>query len=95
MEAVKRYRKKPVSIEAVQLDKGNVTDVLGWIQGHGQEAVLRGGPGGGSRGGSILIHTLEGDVWAQQGDWVIHGVAGEFYPCKPEIFAETYEGPVD
>lgn len=90
---VKRYRKKPVAIEAVQIDPDNVTDVLDWITENGGEGLLRGGEGGGSKGGSILIHTLEGDHWAQQGDWVLRGVAGEFYPCKPEIFAETYEGP--
>lgn len=39
----------------------------------------------------ILIHTLEGNVLASPSDWIIRGVAGEFYPCKPEIFEATYE----
>ena len=39
----------------------------------------------------ILISTLEGEMLANSGDWVIRGVQGEFYPCKPEIFAATYE----
>lgn len=43
---------------------------------------------------TLVIHTLEGDVHASPGDWIITGVAGEKYPCKPDIFAETYE-PVE
>ncbi len=42
----------------------------------------------------LVIHTWEGDMRANAGDWIITGVAGELYPCKPEIFAETYE-PVE
>lgn len=42
----------------------------------------------------LVIHTWEGDMRASAGDWIITGTAGELYPCKPEIFAETYE-PVE
>lgn len=42
----------------------------------------------------LVVHTWEGDMRASAGDWIITGVAGEVYPCKPEIFAETYE-PVE
>lgn len=42
-------------------------------------------------GHPIVIETLEGDVTAQVGDWIIRGVQGELYPCKPDIFAATYE----
>lgn len=41
--------------------------------------------------GSVLVHTLEGDMRAGVGDWIIKGVKGEFYPCKPDIFDATYE----
>jgi hypothetical protein len=41
--------------------------------------------------GQFLIQTLEGDMHANPGDWIIKGVKGEFYPCKPDIFAATYE----
>lgn len=41
--------------------------------------------------GALLINTLEGVMRASDGDWIIRGVRGEFYPCKPEIFATTYE----
>lgn len=40
---------------------------------------------------AIVIHTLEGDMTAEPGDWIITGVKGERYPCKPDIFAATYE----
>jgi hypothetical protein len=83
---VPRFRKKPVEIEAMRLTKENGGIVAAWCGG-----VLRGGPGGGSRGGTVLIRTLEGTMAAEPGDYVIQGVAGEFYPCKPDIFAATYE----
>ena len=41
--------------------------------------------------GSIIIHTLEGDMHAEAGDYIIKGVQGEYYPCKPDIFEQTYE----
>lgn len=41
--------------------------------------------------GDLMIRTLEGDMHATPGDWIIRGVQGEFYPCKPDIFAATYE----
>jgi len=86
-----KFRKKPVEIEAVKLVDDNPGEIVGWINDNGGDAFMRGGPGGGSLGGTVAIQTLEGTMWATQGDWVIKGVAGEFYPCKPEIFAETYE----
>ena len=86
-----KYRKKPVVIDASQLAEENGGLIVGWINAEGGEANLRGGPGGGSRGGSVLIETLEGVMVATPGDWIIRGVAGEFYPCKPDIFNATYE----
>lgn len=84
------YRKRPVVIEARQFD-GSVESanaILGWIGVCGGRAVrvARRDPAQG-----ILINTLEGDHEARPGDWIIKGVAGEFYPCKPDIFAATYE----
>lgn len=80
-----RYRKKPVVVEAQQLTNTNAGEIAVWCGG-----TVRGGPKGGSKGGSVLIQTLEGRMEAQPGDWVIRGVQGEFYPCKPDIFAATY-----
>jgi hypothetical protein len=93
----KRYRKKPVVIEAVQLDGNNAQDVVDWINGNGHQAlVIRTSPGTASRlTGEILIHTLEGDHRGDVLDYVIRGVKGEFYPCKPDIFDATYEPDPD
>lgn len=84
-----RYRKKPVVIEAVQLDGTVETSntVLGWIGGNGGNAVREGV----SMNYGLTISTLEGLMKAQAGDWIIKGVRGEFYPCKPDIFDATYE----
>lgn len=78
-----RYRKKPVEVEAVQYDGENVNRVIGWIIENGGE--VRYAPGG------LFIRTLEGEMRAFDGDFVIRGVAGEFYPCKPDIFASSYD----
>ena len=45
----------------------------------------------GNKGTTLVIHTLEGDMETSIGDYIIKGVNGEFYPCKPDIFAKTYE----
>lgn len=66
-------------------------EIAAWIKENGGEAEprqLTAGPA------FLEIHTLEGTMRADVLDWVIMGVAGEFYPCKPEIFEQTYE-PVD
>jgi len=77
------FRKKPVVIEARQFDGKNGMDLCAWIGGseHGEDLF----------GDTIEIVTLEGTMTASVNDWIIKGVKGEFYPCKPEIFAATYE----
>lgn len=77
-----RYRKKPVVVEAIQVDEGNAMDVARWV-GVQHEMIVAGPP--------IPIVTLEGTMMANAGDWVVKGVAGEFYPVKPDIFEQTYE----
>lgn len=76
-----RYTKKPVTIEAVQ-----------WT-GENYEEMRRFVPFGVRRfdADGLHIKTLEGDMYAAQGDYIIKGVQGEFYPCKPDIFAKTYQ----
>ena len=84
----KRYRKKPVVIEAVQWD-GTVAHagyITGWIANHGHEVVYC------PDMPYIQIKTPEGRVLVSPSDWIIRGVAGEFYPCRADIFAATYEG---
>ena len=83
---VRQYRKKPVVIEAVELTNKNELDVLHWING-GKE----GGGIGQAKNGHVYIATLEGNMKANYGDYIIRGIKGEFYPCKPDIFEETYE----
>jgi len=87
-----RFRKKPVVIEAVQWDGSNLGEVIKFTGRHESalkwswpeyEAVVR--------AEGLKIFTLEGPLMAAIGDWIIRGVKGEFYPCKPDIFAETYE----
>jgi hypothetical protein len=80
-----KYRKKPVVIEAMQLTSGKFWDVYHWIDESGAVDEWDDEPLG------IKIKTLEGDVWAREGDWVIRGISDEFYPCKPDIFELTYE----
>jgi len=79
----KRFRKKPVVIEAVQFD-GNFDEIEKFVDGHPYSW----------RNGELIITTLEGPLHASRMDWIIKGVMGEFYPCKPDIFAATYE-PAD
>jgi hypothetical protein len=78
-----KFRKKPVVIDAVQWTGANVDEVLGFILAKG--SARREGQS------AIAIDTLEGTMRADKGDWIIKGVKDEFYPCKPDIFAATYE----
>jgi hypothetical protein len=87
---VARYRKKPVEVEAALFD-GTVESanrILGWIGSNGGDAkrahATRPELG-------LVICTLEGDMRADMGDWIIRGVQGEFYPIKEAIFRATYE----
>lgn len=77
-----KYRKKPVVIEARQWANGNGFEIADWCGG---ELVQ------GKSTSKIIIPTLEGDMTASHYDYVIQGVQGEFYPCKPDIFIATYE----
>lgn len=80
------YMKKPVTVEAVQYDGDNLADVVQWIsEQHGQSSVVA---------GKLFIHTLEGAMTVSVGDYVIKGVQGELYPCKPDIFHATYASVV-
>lgn len=84
-----RYRKKPVEIAAVHYDGANRDEVAAFMgqTGKVEETKL---PGAGIHDG-IVIHTLEGDMTTTVGDWIIRGVQGELYPCKPDVFAASYE----
>jgi hypothetical protein len=90
-----KYRKKPIVIEAIQWNGNNESEICNFVGSQlnifrppshmewdifiPNDAVV------------IVIPTLEGDMHAQRFDWIVKGVKGEFYPCKPDIFEQTYE----
>jgi hypothetical protein len=74
------FRKKPVEIEAIQWTGENVKEIKNFVtQNHHW------------LDNELVIQTLEGDHIALKGDFIIKGVKGEFYPCKPDIFEQTYD----
>lgn len=82
---IKTFIKKPIKIQAIQWTGDNYDKVLDFV---GKEHLLtqhyfyrR----------ELIIRTLEGDHHALVSDWIIRGIKGEFYPCKPDIFEQTYE----
>lgn len=77
-----KFRKKPVVIEAVKWTGNNVNQVMDFMEWRNASYDDLTG---------LIIHTLEGNHYATVGDWIIKGVKGEFYPCKPDIFDATYE----
>ena len=83
-----KYRKKPVVIEAIQLTDESVVEIINWttdyinieIDTDENDNII-----------GMIIPTLEGAMKASMNDYIIKGIQGEFYPCKPEIFEATYE----
>jgi hypothetical protein len=90
-----KYRKKPVVVEAVQWTGKNEVEVYNFLESQNAKSsreVERTGKNffiGDF--GELSINTLEGNHLARINDYIIKGVQGEFYPCKPDIFAKTYE----
>lgn len=83
-----KFRKKPVVIEAFRIsDEDTQEDPPKWML----DAVISGKVEMINAEGDTVIHTLEGAMTVSDGDWIIQGIQGELYPCKPDIFAETYE----
>ena len=85
------FRKKPVIIEAIQWTGNNLQEIIAFLGDSNiqndknhylEESRLPGG---------LIIKTLEGEHQAAIGDWIIKGVQGEHYPCKPDVFDATYE----
>lgn len=83
---IRKYQKKPVTVEAVQWNGENREEVLDFCNHDGKSRAVATGI---TR--IIVIKTLEGTMEGHVGDYIIKGVKGEFYPCKPDIFRETYE----
>ena len=84
-----KYRKKPVVVEAIQWNGDNLAEVINFVDRkvllynflrfENHEEI------------ELMIETLEGNHLVTKGDYIIKGVKGEFYPCKPDIFEQTYE----
>ena len=78
-----KYRKRPVVVEAIQWTGKNYKDIQAFaglkIVCHFSELRV------------LMVRTLEGDMFASRGDYIIKGTRGEFYPCKPDVFQELYE----
>lgn len=86
------FRKKPVVIEAIQWDGKNFDEISNFTKEfHGHKVAYEDAQEMSIKTGEYFIITLEGIMKALPGDWVIRGVNGEFYPCKPDIFEKTYE----
>ena len=77
-----RYRKKPIIIEAIKVNMNNPVDTINFFDGLQVTAW---------ESGCLRIETLEGNMIAYHGDYIIKGIMGEFYPCRPDIFEKTYE----
>ena len=104
--SARRFRKRPVEIEAMQWDgtAESATPIIDWMLSLGgtarfheahdeihntlHDGTVQGCP---AEAAHIAIDTLEGTMRGSVDDWIIRGVNGEFYPCKPDIFAQTYE----
>lgn len=82
-----KFRKKPVVIEAVQFTGHNAMEIMEWSKSEEMSDDFL--------GEFMEIKTLEGTMRAENGDWIIKGVKGEFYPCKPDIFEATYEPVIE
>ena len=83
-----KYRKKPVVIDAIQFTQDNFPEVKAFTNGLAHNFGI---PDSSTMIAECIIPTLEGDHTATEGDYIIKGIKGEFYPCKPDIFEQTYE----
>ena len=78
-----KYMKKLIIVDAVQWTGNNIEEIRSFLDENGGAYTIT--------DNSFVINTLEGDMLASLGDYIIKGVHGELYPCKPDIFKETYE----
>lgn len=80
-----KYRKKPVEVDVIQWVGSNIGEMREFMKPNYPCLGTEADPD------CLLIHTLEGTMKARVNDWIIRGVKGEYYPCKPRIFNMTYE----
>lgn len=81
-----KYIKKPVEIEAIQYNGDNLSECINFFDKFADRYVEWN-----EDGGTLFIKTLEGDMKVSKGDYIIKGIKGEYYPCKPDIFEESYD----
>ncbi len=81
---MQKFVKKPVVIEAIQYNGANITEIETFVRGKLPTIMTS------DLGAQLVIPTLEGDIKVSKGDYVIKGIKGEFYPCKPDVFKNTY-----
>lgn len=77
---MQRFKPKPIEIEAVQFQQGNFDEIEAFVGGDAE-----------FRDGQLVVATQNGPLRATDGDWIIKGVTGHFYPCKPDHFDQMYE----
>lgn len=82
---IKKYRTKPCEIEAVEWKDDNFDEIYQFTEGKSyMQQIFTGNY-------VLMIKTLEGDMMACEGDYIIKGLRGEYYPCKPDVFHKKYE----
>lgn len=81
------FKKRPITVEARQFSGKNYIDLRNWMMKYDCPVY--------ASEDQIVIETLEGEMTASIGDWIIKGVRDEFYPCKPDVFEQTYIGGGD
>jgi hypothetical protein len=94
-----KFKKKPIVIDAIRWTgkEADIGPILDWVKASSVDDGMVGGPGIGYVPvlGTLDIPTLEGTMTAQPGDWIIKGIKGEVYLCKPDIFEAFYERTYD
>jgi len=88
---IKQYRKKPVVIDAIQYTGNNGNELYDWSRGKVVQSPVLEFTQDNPTGEYVQINTLEGWMIGNVNDYIIRGVKGEYYPCKPDIFNLTYE----
>jgi len=97
MSGIKKYRKKPIVIEAIQFDGNNYDETMKFGDNNFMQPFFVKNVNPNEINGelvndpTIFIKTLEGNMRISVGDYVIKGIKGEYYPCKPDIFLDTYD----
>lgn len=92
---IKKYKSKKVVIEAVQLRSENESFLIDWADLEIVEDYIKDIYGNKVYNPRYFINTLEGNMEAKKGDWIIRGLEGEFYPCKDSVFKAKYEEESD